>query len=54
MSNLILSRKKKESIIIGGSIAVTLVDIRGDKAHIGIEAPSEVSVHREELVRRAK
>ena len=47
---LVLSRKEHESIIIGeGLITLTIVDIRGDKVRIGIEAPKDVSVHRNEV-----
>ncbi len=46
---LVLSRKKNESIIINDVITVTVVEIRGDKVRLGIEAPKEVSVHRREV-----
>ena len=46
---LVLSRKLNESIIINDSIRVTIVEIRGDKIRIGIEAPKDVSVHRREI-----
>jgi len=46
---LVLSRKRNESIVINGNITVTLVDIRGDKARLGIEAPNDVTVHRLEV-----
>ena len=46
---LVLSRKRNESIIIGDSITVTIIDIVGDKVRLGIEAPREVPVHREEV-----
>lgn len=46
---LVLSRKLNESIVINGNIIVTLVDIRGDKARLGIEAPIDVTVHRLEV-----
>ena len=46
---LVLSRKRNESIIIDGNIVVTVVDIRGDKVRLGIEAPREVPVHRSEV-----
>lgn len=46
---LVLSRQRDESIIIGDNIVVTIVDIRGDKVRLGIQAPPEVSVHREEI-----
>lgn len=46
---LVLSRKKDEKIIIGDNVAIMVVDIQGDKVRLGIEAPREVSVHREEV-----
>ena len=47
---LVLSRQRDESIIIGDNIVVTIVDIRGDKVRLGIEAPKEIAVLRKELV----
>ena len=46
---LVLSRKKNERIVINDNIVVMVVDIRGDKVRLGIEAPKEVSVHRREV-----
>ena len=46
---LVLSRHRDESIIIGDDIIVTIVDIRGDKVRLGIQAPSNVTVHRQEI-----
>jgi carbon storage regulator len=46
---LVLSRKKNESIVINNDIIVTVVEIRGDKVRLGIVAPKEVPVHREEV-----
>ncbi len=46
---LVLSRQRDESIIIGDNIVVTIVDIRGDKVRLGIEAPTEIPVHRREV-----
>jgi len=46
---LVLSRKVEESIIINENITITIVDIRGDKIRVGIDAPAEVAVHREEV-----
>jgi carbon storage regulator len=46
---LVLSRQRDESIIIGDNIVITIVDIRGDKVRLGIDAPKEVPVHRQEV-----
>lgn len=46
---LVLSRQRDESIIIGDNITITIVDIRGDKVRLGIDAPKEVPVHRQEV-----
>lgn len=46
---LVLSRKKDEKIIIGDNITVMVIEIRGDKVRLGIDAPREVTVHRQEV-----
>jgi len=46
---LVLSRKKNERIVIAGGIVITVVEVRGDRVRIGIEAPKEVAVHRQEV-----
>ncbi len=46
---LVLSRKKNESIVINNDIVITVVEIRGDKVRLGIVAPKEVPVHRQEV-----
>jgi carbon storage regulator len=46
---LVLSRHRDESIIIGDDIVVTIVDIRGDKVRLGIDAPQDIPVHRQEV-----
>jgi carbon storage regulator len=46
---LVLSRKKNESIVIDDRIVITVVEIRGDKVRLGIEAPRDVPVHRSEV-----
>jgi carbon storage regulator len=46
---LVLSRKRNESIVIGDDINIVIVDIRGDKVRLGIEAPANVPVHRREV-----
>ena len=46
---LILTRRLNESIMIGDEIVVTIVDIRGDKVRLGIDAPQDIPVHRQEV-----
>jgi carbon storage regulator len=46
---LVLSRKKNESIVIDDRIKIVVVEIRGDKVRLGVEAPKEVPVHRQEV-----
>ena len=46
---LVLSRKKNESLVIGDCVVVTVVEIRGDKVRLGIDAPREVPIHRREV-----
>lgn len=46
---LVLSRKKNESIVINSDIVVTVIEIRGDKVRLGVQAPKEVPVNRQEV-----
>ena len=46
---LVLSRHRDESIIIGDNIVITVVDVRGDKVRLGIDAPTDIPVHRQEV-----
>ena len=46
---LVLSRRANQSIVIGQDIVVTVIEIRGDHVRLGIEAPREVTVHRDEV-----
>ena len=46
---LVLSRRRNESIVISDNIIVTIVDVRGDKVRLGIDAPTEIPVRRREL-----
>ena len=46
---LVLSRKKNESIVINDCITIVVVEVRGDKVRLGIEAPKNVPVHRKEV-----
>ncbi len=51
---LVLSRKKNESIVINENIVITVIEIRGDKVRLGIEAPRDVSIHRSEVYEAIK
>ena len=54
---LVLSRQRDEAVIIGDDIEISIVDIRGDKVKLGINAPHHVPVHRKEIyeaIRREK
>jgi len=44
---LVLSRQRDQSIMIGDNVVITVVDVRGDKVKLGIEAPKEIPVHRQ-------
>ena len=46
---LVLSRQKDESIMIGDDVEITIVDVRGDKVRLGINAPRNIAVHRKEI-----
>ena len=46
---LVLSRLRDESIIIGDNVVVTIIDVRCDKVKLGIDAPKEIPVHRQEV-----
>ena len=46
---LVLSRKKDERIVINNDITIVVVEIRGDKVRLGIDAPKEIPVHRNEV-----
>ena len=46
---LVLSRKRSEKIVINNDITITIVEIRGDKVRLGIDAPKEIPVHRQEV-----
>ena len=54
---LVLSRKKGEAIVIDDDVVIEVIEIRGDKVRLGIDAPKEVPVHRKEVwaaIRREK
>ena len=46
---LILTRKPGESIIIGNNIKIVIIEIRGNQVRLGVDAPKEISVHRDEV-----
>ncbi len=46
---LVLSRKKNESIVINDDVVITVIEVRGDKVRLGIQAPREIPVHRKEV-----
>ncbi len=49
---LVLNRKKGERVVIGNSVFVTVLEVRGDRVKLGFEGPGEVPIHREELAFR--
>ena len=51
---LVLSRKKNESIVIDNDITIVVVEIRGDKVRLGVDAPKEIPVHRQEVFEAIK
>jgi carbon storage regulator len=51
---LVLSRKKDEKIVIGDKITIMVIEIRGDKVRLGIDAPRDITVHREEVYEAIK
>ena len=46
---LVLSRHREEAIMVGDDVEIVVVDIRGDKVRLGVNAPSRVAVHRKEI-----
>lgn len=51
---LVLSRFINESIMVGEDVKITIIDVRGDKVRLGIEAPQDVQVHRQEVYEAIK
>lgn len=49
---LILTRRIGESVVIGGNVTVTLLGVKGNQARLGVDAPRDVAVHREEIHER--
>jgi len=54
LTMLVLSRKRGEAITIGNGVTITVLSVQGDKVKLGIVAPAEVSVHRQEIYERIK
>jgi carbon storage regulator len=46
---LVLTRRPNQSIVIGGEIVITVLEVRGDQVRLGIKAPRDVDVHRDEV-----
>ena len=49
---LILTRRAGEAVIVGDNVRIAVLDIRGNQVRLGVEAPREVTVHREEVYQR--
>ena len=54
MSTLILTRRIGESLIIGGEVTVRVLSVKGNQVRLGVEAPRDVAVHREEIAARIR
>lgn len=46
---LVLTRKPEQSIVVGGEIEITILEVRGEQVRVGIKAPREVTIHRKEI-----
>lgn len=51
---LILTRKIGESLLIGDNVEITVLSVRGNQVKLGVNAPKEISIHREEIYQRIK
>ncbi|MEE3609808.1 carbon storage regulator CsrA [Avibacterium paragallinarum] len=51
---LILTRKVGESLLIGDDISITILNVRGNQIKVGVNAPKDISVYREEIYQRVK
>ena len=51
---LILTRRVGESVMIGDDVTVTIIEVRGTQVRIGVSAPKDVAVHREEILERIR
>lgn len=54
MSTLILTRRAGEALVIGDNVTVRVLSVKGNQIRLGVEAPREVSVHREEIAERIR
>lgn len=46
---LVLSRHKNESIVVNNNITITVIELRGDKVRLGIDCPTDIPIHRQEV-----
>jgi carbon storage regulator len=51
---LILTRRVGETIVIGDDVTVTVLGVKGNQVRVGVDAPKEIAVHREEIFKRIK
>jgi carbon storage regulator len=51
---LILTRRTGESLVIGDDVTITILALKGNQVRVGIDAPKEISIHREEVALRIK
>ncbi len=51
---LILTRRVGESVVIGGNVTITVLGVKGNQTRIGVNAPRDIAVHREEIYERIK
>jgi carbon storage regulator len=49
---LVLSRMKGQQVVVGGTITVTVLEVRGDKVKLGFDGPAEIPIHRQEVFER--